>query len=217
MSIVLRLLGIPLAVAYALERSRVASIRLNWLALAGLWLASVYNVMLMLRSGPSPGPILIIAAALLLPPVLLWAHRQRYVLFRASTMATADAGSPPAAEEKLLLHGSGLFEVNEQKRYLVNVPVVFWTTRLGDHIISARVSAPNVLGVGVPADERGWWYAFVEPRQVLEITRGTLLFGLGATPAVALRYSAPGGPELLYLSSPDALALQRAVSALRPR
>lgn len=215
MPIVLRLLGIPLALAYALERARFASVRLRWWVLASLWAASVYNLMLMLRDGPGLGPLLIIFAALLLSLVLVWAHRRRYVLYHPSGAPPAPADPPPAAEEKLFLRASGLFEVNQQQRYLVSVPVVFWTTRLGDHIVAARVSAPNLLGVGVPGDERGWWYAFVEPRQILSLTQGLLYFGLAGRHALALRYATPKASELLYLTCPDAATLRRVVAALQ--
>jgi len=213
--LVLRFLGILLALAYVLERARFASVRLRWVALAGLWAASVYSVMLIVRDGLSLGRVLLVVLAPLFSLTLLWARRQLYVLMRCSDADPPLADCPPAPEEKLFLRASGLFEVNEQKRLLVNVPAVFWTTRLGDHIIAAKISAPSILGVGVPGDERGWWYAFVEPQQVLRLAAGVLYFGPWARQALGLLYARSMELKLLYFTCADPLTLQRLATALQ--
>ena len=83
--------------------------------------------------------------------------------------------------------------------------------------LTVSMGGLNLLGVGIPADERGWWYAFIESQQVLDLTDGTLHFGLSARPSLAVRYSTPKGAELLYLTCPDDGTRCRLVRALQPR
>jgi hypothetical protein len=140
------------------------------------------------------------ALCFLLVAALLWAHQHHYIVFHEQP-APPTSGAPDLhAEEKLFMRGSGIFEVNGMARYLVEVPVVFWTTQLADHILAAKVRALNVLGVGVPSEERGWWYVFVEPKMVAEVTPGYLYFGFGLRPAVRIQCEAQKGYQLLYLS-----------------
>ncbi len=216
MSIFYRFLGFFLAVAYALERGRFGSIRLRWFVLMAGSYASVVSLLGIWRGGLTAAGLNLVVATLLYCALLWWAERQRFVLFRPSPNAMPARGEAPAAEEKLLVRGSGLFEVGDQKRRLVHVPVVFWTTRLGDQILAARVSSPSFLGIGVPAHERGWWYAFTEPRQLLEVSGGVLFFGFRALPALCLLYQAGKSREAVYLTCTDAAVLGRVRKALQP-
>jgi hypothetical protein len=111
----------------------------------------------------------------------------------------SEAGETLVADQKLLVRGSGFFEVSNMRRYLVEVPVVFWTTELAEHILAAKVRAANILGIGVPAVERGWWYLFLDPPKVTEIVPGQVCFGLRCRPAVRVSYGEKGR-DVLYLS-----------------
>jgi len=146
---------------------------------------------------------LLIVVCLLLVVLLVWAEARRYVLFRPAQV-TADHEIPALApEKKLFLHGSGPFEVSNVRRHLVEVPVVFWGTPMGEYILAAKVRGFNLLGVGVPAAEKGWWYIFLEPRRVKSVVLGQLYFGLQRRPAVHISYRAERGLEAIYLSSED--------------
>lgn len=217
MSIVDRFLGLISAPAYALQRSKVAFVRLHVAAMLLGPLAAAYVTFLDWHSRLTPMHGAVMAMCLLCSALLLWAHRQRYLVFRAAPI-TIPMGTPDLrAEQKLFLSGSGIFEVSGMRRYLVEVPVVFWTTGLAEHIVAAKVRALNLLGVGVPGGERGWWYIFLEPPRVLEIEPGDLCFGLRVRPAVRVLYETPRGRDALYLSCKDTQQLSVLLKELRVR
>ena len=192
-----RFLGLLVALAYALQRAKIGflHLRAGVLLLCGICAASgayrVWTVEFSLSDGA------VITLSLLLAAVLVWAHQRQYIVFREQPALPVSAAQGLNTEEKLFLRGSGVFEVNTMARYLVEVPVVFWTTQLADHILAARVRALNFLGVGGPSEERGWWYIFLEPGHVLGVTAGYLCFGTGLRPAVRIQSE---DHHLLYLS-----------------
>jgi len=217
MSIVERFLGLISAPAYALQRTTVAFVRLHMAAMLLGPLGAAYVAFRGWHSGFTAGHAVLVAACLLFSVLLLWAHRQRYLVFRARPITVPEATLGLRTEEKLFLSGSGFFEVSQMRRYLVEVPVVFWTTELAEHIIAARVRALNLLGVGVPGGERGWWYVFLEPPRVLEIEPGDLCFGLRVRPAVRVLYETPRGRNALYLGCKDTQQLAVLLKELRAR
>jgi hypothetical protein len=195
-----RLFGLAAALAYGLHRAKIGFLRLR---VAVMVLCCLYAARAAYRgwqAGFALSHGALIALCLSLTAVLLWADQRHYIVFREQP-AGPTAGAPDLrAEEKLRLRGSGVFEVSHMVRYLVEVPVVFWTTQLADHILAAKVRALNILGVGVPSEERGWWYMFIEPEQVSEITAGDLYFGLGLRPAVRMQYVAQQTRQIVYFS-----------------
>jgi hypothetical protein len=69
--------------------------------------------------------------------------------------------------------------------------------------------------VGAPKDDAGWWYIFFQPHTIREIEVGEVHFGLGARPAIKLRYQTEEGKgELIYLSFDDPLQMQRVLEDL---
>jgi hypothetical protein len=140
------------------------------------------------------------------------AESRRYVVFRAKAEPLAGEASALASEQKILVKGSGHFEVSNMRRYLAEVPVVFWTTELADHVLAAKVRAPNILGVGVPKVEKGWWYIFLDPARVREIVPGELCFGTRCREAVLLQHETAKGLEAVYISC-DGGEQQRTVLA----
>lgn len=217
MSIFDRMSGLICAIAYALQRSKVGFLRLRVGAILLCLLSAVYVAWYGWLSGFALRHVLLISLCLFLAILLLWAHRRHYVIFRPIPTTTLETIPDLAAEEKLFLRGSGIFEVSNMSRYLVEVPVVFWTTQLMEHILAAKVRALNVLGVGVPTDERGWWYLFLEPRHVLAIEPGELCFGLRCRPAVHVLYQTKKGRQDMYLSCDGHAQLARLVKELRAK
>lgn len=200
MSLLDRFWGLFSAPAYALQRSKFAFLRLHIAAMLLGLLGAAYVVYRGWQDGFTLAHATLAVLCLLLVVLLFWADRRRYVVFRAQPALWTEAAPDLRPEEKLFLRGSGFFEVNKMRRYLVEVPVVFWTTELAEHIVCAKVRALNVLGVGVPSAERGWWYAFLEPRRISAIEPGELCFGIRLRPAVRVLYQTSKGREVLYLS-----------------
>lgn len=212
-----RFLGLIYAIAYALQRSKIGFLRLRIGAILLCLFGAAYIAWRGWARGFVWSDAVLIAWCLLAAFLLFWADRRNYLVFQAHPTAFTDDTPALAAEEKLFLRGSGVFEVSNMRRYLVEVPVVFWTTQLAEHILAAKVRAFNILGVGVPSDERGWWYIFLEPQHVLEIEPGELCFGWRCRPAVHVLYETKKGRQHIYLSCERPAQLARLVRELRAK
>ena len=200
MAVAHRIGGAICAVGYALQRSKIGFLRLSQGLLLLTLVASAYSGLRWWLDGSAWPHVAVISLCLLLVCALLWARQRGYLVFLPST-APAPSSTVLRPEQKLLLRGCGVFEVDKARRYLVEVPVVFWTTRLDEHIVAAKVRAPSLLGiVGVPSAERGWWYLFLEPRRVVEIVPGWLHFALRVRPAVRVAYRTDKSREVVYVS-----------------
>jgi len=217
MSIFDRLVGLVAAGAYGLQRAKIGFLRLR----AGVMVLCCLYAALFAYRGWRAGFALahgaMIALCFSLAAVLLWADRRHYIVFREQRAMPAVITPDLRTEERLCLRGSGVFQVSEMARYLVEVPVVFWTTRLDDHILAAKVRALNVLGVGVPSEERGWWYIFIEPKHILEITAGDLYFGFGLRPAVRVQCAAQQARQTVYFSCDSVGQRARLLKELQAR
>ena len=194
-----RFSGLVAALAYALHRAKVGFLRLRVGAMVICCLCAGYAACQGWRTGFAFSRFVAITLSLLLVAALLWANQRHYIVFREHDALDIRAAELKA-EEKLFLRGSGTFEVSDMNRYLVEVPVVFWTTQLAEHVLAAKVRALSFLGIGVPSEERGWWYIFLEPNQVVEVTPGHLCFGFGLRPAVRVQRKAQKGRQFVYLS-----------------
>lgn len=195
-----RFFGLVAGLAYALQRSKIGFMRLRVGAMMLCCLYAASTAYHCWGAGFALSHGATIALCFLLAAVLLWADQRHYIVFYEHPALPTSAAPDLHVEEKLLVRGSGIFEVNDMTRYLVEVPVVFWTTQLADHILAAKIRALNILGVGVPSEERGWWYMFIEPKQVVEMTPGNLCFGFRLRPAVRVLCEAPKNRQLVYLS-----------------
>lgn len=209
MTILDRLLGLVFALAYGLRRSKFGFMRLHAAAIILCLLLAAYAAYNALQEGLTLGHGALIALCLAWSGLMLWAETRRYVIFKPQPTAVPEATRDLPPEEKLFVRGTGSFAVSNMRRYLVEVPVVFWSTQLCEHILAAKVRAWNILGVGVPSNEGGWWYLFLEPERVIEIMAGQLCFGLRLRPALRVLHSTDKGNEFLYLScdSPQELAI----------
>ena len=211
-----RFLGLLCVPAYALQRGKLGPLRLLVIVVLASFLGTAYAVVRMLQDGVRLSLLVLASVSLLTTAALLWAHLRRYLVFRA--VAPLPEPAPDLrAEEKVLFHASGSFEVNGMRRYLVEAPAVFWTTRLSEHIVCAKVQAPNFLGIGVPTAERGWWYAFLVPRHITKITPGQLCFGVQCRHAVRVAYVSGKTKDSLYLTCDDHSQMALLLKELRAK
>jgi len=217
MTLIDRLLALICAFAYGLRRTKVGFFRARRMTVVGCLLLAAYGTYLGWLEGFALVRTLLIALLLAIVATILWADAQRYVIFRPRpTRMTADTRSL-APNEKLLVRGSGIFAVSDMERYLVEVPVVFWSTGLGEHVLAAKIRAWNLMGIGVPSGERGWWYAFVEPKRNVEIVPGELCFGTHLRPAVRMTQQIDKGFSTVYLSCDDREQLALLLKELRTK
>lgn len=207
MTILDRLLGLVSAIAYGLRRSKFAFVRLHAATIILSLLVAAYIAYRGLQKGLSLTHAALIALCLAWSGLILWAQSRRYVIFKPKPTPVPEGTQDLGPEEKLFVRGTGNFSVSNMCRYLVEVPVVFWSTQLCEHILAAKVRAWSLLGVGVPSNERGWWYIFLEPRNVVEIVAGQLCFGFQLRPALRVLHRAEKGNEFLYLSCDSAQQL----------
>ena len=203
MSVLERLLGLVAAAAYALRRSKVGFVRLQVGAALLCLVDAVCHAYRAWLMDFGVTDVCAIALCSLLLALLLSAHARRYLVFHAQPVTLPEGVADLAPEERLFFRGSGWFEVNDTRNCLVEVPVVFWTTQLGEHIIAAKVRALNILGVGVPRVERGWWYIFINPLKVVDVAVGSICFGLRVRHALRIMWATQKGPERVYLSCAD--------------
>lgn len=217
MSIWDRLGGLVAALAYALQRAKIGFLRLRAGTVLACAVAAAYATYRGWRGGLMWWHQAIIVLCLFLAGLLLWAHQRHYIVFRQGGPRATDAAADLHPEEKVRVRASGVFEVSGMARYLVEVPGMFWTTLLAEHIVAAQVRGLNLLGVGVPAEERGWWYAFVEPGQVLNVAPGELCFGLRLRPAVRIVCGGSRTNQTLYLSCDSAEQQARLLKELETK
>ncbi len=207
MTILDRLLGVVSALAYGLRRSKFAFVRLHAATIILCLLVVAYLAYHGIQRNLSLTQAAVIALCLTWSGLMLWAQSRRYVIFKPKPTTIPEGTQDLAPEEKLFVRGTGNFAVSNMCRYLVEAPVVFWSTQLCEHILAAKVRAWNFLGIGVPSNERGWWYIFLEPRSVIEIATGQLCFGLKLRPALRVLHHTEQGNEFLYLSCDSAQQL----------
>jgi hypothetical protein len=212
-----RLFGFLAALSYGLDRAKVGFLRLRVGVIVLCCLYAALTAYRGWRDGFAVAHGATIALCLGLAAALLWVHQRQYIVFREQPPVENAMVPELCAEERLFLRGSGVFQVSKMTRYLVEVPVVFWTTQLADHILAAKVRALSFLGIGVPSEERGWWYIFIEPKRVFDITTGDLYFGLGSRPAVRLQFNSEQGRQTVHFSCDTVGQRDRLLQELQAR
>jgi hypothetical protein len=207
--------GFILKVSYQLNRHRIGPLRLNLVPL----LFALASGLIWWKMGGLPGKqaTLIIALCLLLVLVTLLAKRQGFIVFREREGTLPPAPDLPelAPDEKVAVRATGLFEVRDRQRYLVEVTADFATMETKEHIVMGRMLDPRFL-LGAPKDDAGWWYIFFKPHTIREIEVGQVHFGLRSRPAIKLTYrTSEGKAEPVYLSFDESLQMQRVLEDLR--
>lgn len=153
--------------------------------------------------------------------VLVWANRQGHVRFEAlpdagNPLETGAPGRPLTAEEMVPTRASGWFTVEGKTQYFLDVEADFETVGTREHIVLGRVYPSRFLLFGRwPGYELGWWYMFVEPDMIQEMSLGRLHFG--ARPQLVMRLVY--GPDdetqqVAYLAFEDMPTLRRVWSDL---
>lgn len=209
------IVGLILKTSYQLNRHRIGPLRLN---LAPL-LFALASGLIWWKVGGLTGEqtALIIVFCLILVLVTLLAQRQGFIVFRRRELSSSSSSSPPELmpDEKVAVRATGLFEVRDERRYLVEVTADFATMETREHIVMARMLDSRFL-VGAPKDDAGWWYIFFKPPMIRGIEVGEVHFGLRTRPAIKLGHrTSEGKVKPVYLSFGEPLQLQRVLEDLR--
>jgi hypothetical protein len=204
------------AISYALHRGRWAGVRLSRLAQTASLAAVLWVGFCSLRQGLRPLNLVIAVAGVAICAAIGSCERRGFLLFVAEH-AWVPSDEPALAPELMIqVRGSGIFTVGDRERYLVEAPVTFWTTQLGEHVLAAQVRPFRLAGlVGVPEDERGWWYAFVDSREVRQVAIGHLVFRGHRRRALQVLRSGERRTLVTYISCDDDAAARTIEHELR--
>ncbi len=211
----MRVLGLPVALAYRLSRQRLMRLPLDIaIALAGAGLLTYAGLQFMVnRRWPAFSWM---GVGLALWSVLSLALRTRgYVLFEEEVaQTTGGRGLTPFG--KVPLRATGVFEVGGRRAFYAQVAGALEATELGDRILMVHVQPVSLLGLfRSREDESGWWYLFFRPEELAAVTPGRLYFGRKARPA--LRLTLVGARQsLVHLSFDDSETRDRVASDLLP-
>ncbi len=214
------LTGVILQFAYRLRRHIVSGWYLSrWLILLGL----VAVVGTTIRSWPNPWPIAVVGGLFVVYVVIMtWASRLGFVRFKPDL----DPSDPfhqstpvpvPRYLQRLPVRASGLFSVEGEEEYYVDLDADFQTAATQEHMILARVHPSRFLLLGRwPKFELGWWYIFFLPDMIQSVTMGYLHFGPQARLALRVVY-VPGEKtrETAYLTAADPAVLRRIWESLK--
>lgn len=211
-------MGVIAASGYWLQRIRLLSLKLHRWVPIGLVAAIVLSAWRGWQRGFGWSEMADMAVCVLILALLGVVQARRFIVFRRCENPVVSDIKELATEEKALIRATGYFEVGGRRRYLVEAPAVFWTTEMTEHIVAAKVTGVNLLGVlRSPLDEVGWWYLFLVPRTVRSISAGRLYFGFAARPAIEVRFQGQKAEEVLVLSFNDTTLQERLFRELQTR
>ncbi len=187
------MLGVPYKASYQLNRHEWAGWPLDrWLVVGLVILAGLMATGIL--PGGLTGAILCAVALVALLGLRGIAGRTNHVLFRP---AGAPAAHDPAAArmdpaDKLALHATGEFEVEDRQRDFTELSAYYRSFQTREHAVMALVPPARLLLLaGRPEHEVGMWYMFFTNRQLRRIEPGTLRFGSRERPALRLEVERP--------------------------
>jgi hypothetical protein len=203
-------IGILLQLSYRLHRHFVAGWSL------GRWLGTLLVVagltVLIAQRSITWQVILVTVLFLTYLGILLWAGRKGYVHFRTSPSAETLlrqtlAKAPLLPEELVPVRAGGLFTVEGQDQYYVDLEANYESVRSREHIVLARVRFSRFLLLGSwPDYELGCWYIFFQPSMLRQIRAGYLHFGHQPRLAIEIVYTPDEETRhTVYLASEAAL------------
>jgi len=201
--------------AYQLQSHRWNGWRLSsWLSFALVLLAGLASLDVV-RGGRAT----VYGAAavfLILWGVIIWASRNRYVLFRAEdNRAKPGLAAPLTPADRIEVRATGSFEVEGKKSQFSDLQAYFRTFATREHAVMAIVPPSRFLFLGSrPREEIGMWYIFIHDRQIIDMAPGKLRFGLRERPALRVVYREEAGAKIAYLSFDDHSHRQRVWAGL---
>ncbi len=159
----------------------------RWIVLL-LLLAALLMAIGLLPGGLAGGLIGLLLAITLLAGQRLAEGRQ-YVRFRPEPAGQpVPAATPISPAEKLAVHATGLFEVENKAQRFTELPAVYRSFSTREHALMAVVRPARRLAglVCWPEHEIGMWYIFVKHDELRQVQPGVLGFGRSRRPALRL-------------------------------
>lgn len=173
---------------YILRRYRLMGAPLQSGIVMALLLAAFFMAIGLLPGGVTGGLALLLLTLALAAGQRLAEGRQ-YVHFRPQPAGQPAAASVPInPTEKLVIHATGLFEVEGKTQRFSELPAYYRSFSTREHAIMAVVQPPRRLAglAQWPAEELGMWYIFVKHSELRQVQPGVLSFGCSRRPALRL-------------------------------
>lgn len=173
---------------YVLRRYRTVGAPLQRWVIILLLLAALLMAIDLLPGGPIGGLLVLLLPLALLAGQRLAAGRQ-YVHFRPEPAGQpAPAAAPISPAEKLIVHATGLFEVEGKAQRFSEQPAWYRSFSTREHAIMAVVAPSRHLAglASWPVDELGMWYIFIKHAELQQVQPGVLGFGRARRPALRL-------------------------------
>jgi hypothetical protein len=185
-----KLIGIYFKLLHDLDTHYFVEVKLRtWLS----WALVILAVLALL--GRLPGSFTAAIVFLLIIVFLSLSSRYargRYYVHFVPDKNPKSPEDPPAPlwpEDKLLLHASGHFHVEDQEGDWTHLIAYYRTFETREHALMARRTPTQFLRVGQLTPETlGMWYIFISPENLLDVTPGTSYFGGEGEPALRLRW-----------------------------
>jgi len=137
-----------------------------------------------------------LAPAGLLGGVVGWVALRRqaaaagYVQFQAETGIPAPGPLALEPRDKIQVHATGHFEVENRSGDFVNLLSYWRTFTSREHAVMAILHPSRFLLIGsLPEEALGMWYIFIQSADIHEVTPGRLTFGADEGLALRLRYA----------------------------
>ncbi len=160
----------------------------RWIAIV-LLLAALSMVAGLLPGG-LPGALVGLVLTLALLVGQRMAQRRQYVHFRPKGPAAQplSGAMPMNPADKLLLHATGLFEVEGKAQRFTELPAAYRSFSTREHALMAVVRPARLLAglARWPEGDIGMWYIFIKSSELRQVQPGTLRFGRSERPALQL-------------------------------
>ncbi len=171
----------------------------RWLAGLPLVLAALLVFWRLVHGGLRAAPwsfwlpvAALVALALVVIGWIRWAMRHSYIDFVPAAALPAPAGCVLQPADKVLIRATGRFEVEGKTRFFANLLAYWRTFASREHAVMAIVHRTRFMLLGrIPEDDAGMWYIFWRPEKIVDLTGGTVAFGVERRAGLRVRYDTP--------------------------
>ncbi|MFQ6014484.1 MAG: hypothetical protein ACE5NP_03465 [Anaerolineae bacterium] len=204
--------GFLVKAGYILSRLRFMAIPVPLL----LPTATFIVLSLFLAGSRSGLMIVLLVGGLIGLALLLLSRLAKYIIFHPQELSSPSLLSPSSIEEKISMKATGYFEVEGKRRYFADLPALFTTTGLGDHIIVVRVIRRRFPLVSYnQEEEEGLWYIFLDRGSWQQVQTGQSYFGFRGRPGIRFVHTGSKGKrETVYLSFATSAEQKKVVARL---
>ena len=146
MGMVLRIAGVVANIGYVLSRYRLLGFPLDILTVVGSLVVIPWQIWEGWVGSYTLSHVKIMVLCVSLFVSLLVLRLRRYVVFRDESFSIPDGAPKLRPEDKVEIRVTGFLAVHGKRRHFVEVPAVFQTTELREHVIMANLRTRRSVG-----------------------------------------------------------------------